>query len=135
VFGSTALTAGYVPDPFTVAVDAGGPVSASYVEPVDASACRGYTTAAPTFSVNYTSGSALRLRFYFIPTDAGDPTMLVNSPAGNYQCGDDSNGTFNPQVEFSDPSSGRYDIWVGTYASDTTLSGTLYVTELDSNHP
>ncbi len=33
------------------------------------------------------------------------------------------------------PSSGRYDIWIGTFASGDSSAGTLYVTENSGNHP
>jgi hypothetical protein len=130
IYGSTALTAGFVPDPFTIAVQGGGPAGAEYIED---DVCRGFTTVEPTFSVQYTSGSPTLLRFYFIPDGPGDPTMIVNGPSSTYSCGDDSNDTFNPMVDFDTPASGRYDIWVGTYAPGTTLAGTLYVTELVTN--
>ncbi|HYI23678.1 MAG TPA: hypothetical protein VEX62_13695 [Candidatus Limnocylindrales bacterium] len=129
VYGSTALTSGFVPDPFTVGVTSGGEASASYL----GGGCYGYTTAAPTFSVNFTSGDFTLLRFYFI--GAGDTTMIVNSPAGTYSCVDDSFGTTNPTVDFNVPSSGRYDIWVASYNPADAISGTLYVTENSGNHP
>lgn len=129
VYGSTALTAGFVPDPFSVGVTAGGPASASYL----GGGCYGYTTSAPTFSVNYTSGSASVLRFYFI--GSGDTTMIINTPFNTFSCVDDSFGTLNPTIDFNNPSSGRYDIWVASYAEGGNIGGTLYVTELSGNHP
>jgi len=129
VHGSTALTAGFVPDPFTVGVTAGGDASTNYL----GGGCQGYTTAAPTFSVNYTSGTVTMLRFYVI--GSGDTTMIVNSPAGTFSCVDDSFGTNNPTMDFNAPSSGRYDIWVATYNAGVTINGTLHVTEVSGNHP
>lgn len=129
VYGSTSLTSGFVPDPFSVGVTAGGPASAGYL----GGGCTGFTTAAPTFSVNYTSGAFPTLRFYF--TGGGDTTMIINSPSGSYFCADDSFGTLNPTVDFSSPSSGRYDIWIGTFAAGGSIGGTLFVTESTANHP
>lgn len=128
-FGSTSLTSGFVPDPFSVGVTAGGPASADTA----GSGCYGYTTSAPTFSVNYTSGSFPTLRFYF--TGSGDTTLIINTPGGNYVCVDDSFGTLNPTIDFNSPSSGRYDVWVASYAQGTSIGGTLFVTENTSNHP
>ena len=130
VYGSTALTSGFVPDPFTVGVTAGGPASAAYL----GSGCSGYTTSAPTFSVNYTSGAFPTLRFYFIG-GGGDTTMIINTPGGGYVCVDDSFGTLNPTIDFNSPSSGRYDVWIATYSEAGSIGGTLYVTENTSNHP
>jgi hypothetical protein len=129
VYGSTSLSAGFVPDPFTVGVTSGGPANATGV----GTGCYGYTSAAPSFSVNYTSGTTTLLRFYFIGT--GDTTMIVNSPSATYSCVDDSFGTTNPTVDFNTPSSGRYDIWVASYNSADAINGTLYVTEISTNHP
>ncbi len=112
-----------------VSVTGGGPASVSYL----GSGCSGHTTVAPTYSVNYTSGSFSLLRFYYIGD--GDATMIVNSPSAAFPCVDDSFGTLNPTVDFNTPSSGRYDIWIGTFASGDSSAGTLYVTENSGNHP
>lgn len=129
VFGSTALTAGFVPDPFTVGITGGGPAGVSYL----GGGCTGFTTSAPSFSVNYTSGAFPTLRFYFI--GSGDTTMIINSPSASYFCNDDSFGTLNPTIDFNSPSSGRYDIWIGTFSQGGSVGGTLYVTENTGNSP
>jgi hypothetical protein len=128
-FGSTALTSGFVPDPFTVGITSGGSVNVSYL----GSGCTGYATSAPDFSVNYTSGAFPTLRFYFI--GSGDTTMIINTPGGSYVCVDDSFGTVNPTIDFNSPSGGRYDVWIGSYAQGASISGTLHVTENTGNHP
>lgn len=129
VYGSTALTSGFVPDPFAVGITAGGPANVSYL----GGGCSGYTTSAPSFSVNYTSGPFPTLRFYFI--GSGDTTMIINSPSGSYFCVDDSFGTLNPTIDFNSPASGRYDVWIGTFNPGGSVGGTLYVTENTGNHP
>jgi hypothetical protein len=129
VFGSTALTSGFVPDPFSVGLTAGGPVSVSYL----GGGCSGFTTSAPSFSVNYTSGAFPTLRFYFI--GSGDTTLIINSPSGSFFCVDDSFGTLNPTLDFNSPASGRYDVWVATFAQGASIGGTLFVTENTANHP
>jgi len=129
VYGSSALTSGFVPDPFTVGVTGGGPANVSYL----GGGCTGYTTSAPSFSLNYTAGAFPLLRFYFI--GASDSTMIINTPGGSYICVDDSFGTTNPTIDFNSPASGRYDIWVGSFNSGGAVAGTLYVTENTANHP
>ncbi|MBN2304656.1 MAG: SH3 domain-containing protein [Anaerolineae bacterium] len=128
-YGSTALSSGFVPDPYTTGMTSGGPVDVSYL----GGGCSGFVTSAPDFSVNYTAGAFPVLRFYFIGN--GDSTMVVNTPGGSYVCVDDSFGTLNPTIDFNSPSSGRYDIWIGSYAVNTTVAGTFYVTENTGNHP
>ncbi len=129
VYGSTAVTSGFVPDPFTVGATAGGPADVSYL----GGGCSGFATAAPTFSVNYTAGAFPTLRFYFV--GSGDTTMIINTPGGSYYCVDDSFGTLNPTIDFNSPASGRYDIWIGSFAMGAQVSGTLYITENTGNHP
>jgi uncharacterized protein YraI len=127
--GSMALTSGFVPDPFTVAITSGGAADVSYL----GGGCTGFASSAPDFSVNYTSGAFPTLRFYFV--GSGDTTMIINSPSGSYTCVDDSFGGLNPTIDFNSPASGRYDVWIGSFASGTFVSGTLSVTENTGNHP
>jgi hypothetical protein len=129
-YGLIELTSGFVPDPTTRQMLSGGTVDTRYI----GGGCRGYATAAPDLSVRYTvQGFSSFLRFYF--EGNGDTTLIVNDPTGNWLCGDDSYGTLNPTIDINDPDSGRYDIWVGSYTSGATVSGTLSITELDGNHP
>lgn len=128
-YGTISVTSGFVPDPQTAGINAGGPVDVSYI----GGGCAGFTSSAPDFSVNYTAGAFPTLRFYFI--GSGDTTLIINSPGGSYFCVDDSFGTLNPTVDFNSPQSGRYDIWVGSFSSGYMIGGTLYITENTGNHP
>jgi hypothetical protein len=130
-FGSDDLTSGFTPDPFSADVVSGGPIDASYL----GNGCGGWATAAPDYDITYTAGDLSLLRFYFVADSGEDTTLIVNAPDVEWYCSDDSNGTLDPAVDFEDPATGLYDIWVGSYESGATVSGTLYVTELDSNHP
>ncbi len=129
VFGSAELTSNFGPDPFTVGITSGGPASVSYL----GDGCLGYTTSAPSFSLSYTSGDFSLLRFYFI--GSSDTTMVINSPNGSYFCVDDSFDTVDPTIDFNNPVSGRYDIWIASYLQGASISGFLYITENANNHP
>lgn len=129
-YGSTSLSAGFSPDPFSVGMTSGGDVNVSYL----GGGCAGFATSSPDFRVNYSGGGATLLRFYFIGS-SGDSTMIVNDPYGNFYCVDDSFGTLNPTIDFNNPAGGTYDIWVGSYTSGTFISGTLYITGNSGNHP
>jgi hypothetical protein len=131
-YGAATISSGFVPDPQTVSITSGGPVDVSTLGL--GSGCGGYATSSPDFEVTYTSGGFSLLRFYFVST-TGDTTLIINGPNGAWYCVDDSFGTLNPTIDFQNPSSGVYDVWVGSYSSDTFATGTLYITELDSNHP
>lgn len=121
-YGEIVLNAGFTPDPYVVQVDAGGNINASAI----GSPCRGMISDAPDFQITYNAGSfPLVLR-----TRSGvDTTLVVNGADGRWYCDDDSGGGTNAQVFWSRPSSGTYDIWVGTYGGGTA-NAQLLVTEL-----
>ncbi len=136
-YGSVELAAGFNPDPFTkTGIRSGGSVDASYLP-----GCNGHASSAPDFEVKYTSGQVFTLlRFYFVPDTAGaDTTLIINQPNSTYVCDDDYNfpDNRNPEVNIDPAASGTYDIWIGNYSSDqsTFATGTLYVTQLQANHP
>ena len=120
---STSLTAGFTPDPFTTVLAAGGHIDASSVDPT----CYGNIAANPDFVLSYTSGDwPLRV---FVTSDA-DTTLLVRMPSGEVMCNDDFDG-LNPSIALPTPSSGQYEVFIGTY--DPTAGNpevTLAVTEL-----
>ena len=121
-YGSVSLDAGFTPDPWTKSILAGGSVPASTAR----SGCEGSVSAAPDLQLNYDAGS-LDLTIRAIASE--DTTLLVNTPSGQWYCDDDSGGDLNPRVLVSDPQSGRYDIWVGTYG-DEMVQSTLEISEL-----
>ncbi len=128
-YGNANLSAGFSPDPYSVGAMSGGAVDVSYL----GGSCSGFATAAPDLRVNY-GGSGSLLRFYFVGSN-GDATMVVNDPYGNFYCVDDLFGTVNPTIDFNNPAGGAYDIWIGSYATNTSVSGTIYITENSGNHP
>lgn len=126
-YGSVTLSSGFSPDPYTVNLQSGGSIDAASRL---GGSCRGYIANAPDFSVNYTAGSTFPL---ILSVNAGsDTTLVVNDPSSNWYCDDDGGNGLNPSLRFSNPSSGRYDVWVGTYASSSLQSATLYVSEVSS---
>jgi hypothetical protein len=128
-YGLLELESGFAGDPRTRDMISGGSVDASYI-----TGCTGYATSAPDYSVRYTVDAFTSLlRFYFVGD--GDTTLIVNGPTGSWYCSDDSYGTTNPTVDFEDPISGRYDIWIGSYLRDVPVTGQLSITELSINHP
>lgn len=121
-YGETYLSSGFTPDPHQVSVVAGGGLQASTVS----SSCRGSIATAPDYQITYTAGS---LPLAIQTRSGADTTLVVNGPDGEWYCDDDSGGGNNAQVYFSKPSSGVYDIWVGTY-SGGNQSATLLITEV-----
>ncbi len=132
-YGATDVVAGFEPDPQTMAMEAGGDVDvAAYL----GSECFGFVTAQPDLEVTYSGSIGGLLRFFFLAdVEGADTVMVINDPAGDWWCADDSYETFNPAVEFVPALDGVYDIWVGTYESGLLVPGSLYITELEEIHP
>ena len=126
-YGSVSLDSGFTPDPYTVNLQSGGSIDAGGRL---GGSCRGYVANAPDFSVNYSAGSSFPL--ILSVNSSSDTTLVVNGPNGNWYCDDDGGDGLNPSLRFNNPSSGRYDVWVGTYASSSLQPATLYSSEVTS---
>jgi hypothetical protein len=124
-YGEIALTSGFTPDPHQVAVQAGGTYQAYQIPN-----CTGFISTAPDYRVNFTAGDAGLPLIFSVQSDA-DTTLVINDAGGNWVCNDDTNG-LNPAVTFSAPTSGQYDVWVGTFSEGSTQPSTLSVSELSS---
>lgn len=132
-YGSAELAAGFVPDPYTVRISAGGSVDVSSAHPGDE--CLGFASGAPDFQLNW-SGESANLHVYFVADESGnDATLIINNPNGAWLCNDDSAASLNPAITLSAPSTGRYDIWVGAYSQDEFISGELRISELNTAIP
>jgi hypothetical protein len=127
-FGEVTLEAGFVPDPHTVEIVAGGDIDAFDAIGTDGlgNSCVGTIANAPDYRLQYTSGS-FPLIFSFVSD--GDTTLVVNAPDGSWYCDDDSGGSLNPMIEFATPMSGQYDIWVGAFGGGNP-TGTLSISEV-----
>lgn len=109
-FGSADLQAGFKNDPYVVPLIAGGPVDLSVI------GYRGMVAEAPDFDLYYeASGTTL---YIYVGYAEGDTVLLVSDPNGNWLYSDDGAGGVNPGIAINNPTSGLYDIWVGTYGSD-----------------
>jgi len=105
-FGEVKLKAGFLPDPFTKDLIAGGSIETKL------GGVKAKVADAPDFKLYYTAGNfPLTIRV----DSKADTTLLINLPDGTWAADDDSGGFPNPRLHFKTPQSGRYDIWVGTY--------------------
>lgn len=125
-YGTLNLSYGFSPDPRVVTVVSGGVVDASGIN----SSCAGYISRAPDVRLNYDAGS---LPLIISAASSDDTTLVVNAPNGSWYCDDDGgvNG-LNPAVFFSNPQSGRYEIWVGSYSAGTNSRASLHISEVSS---
>jgi len=123
-YGTLTLRAGFTPDPQVVSMRAGGSVAATNV----ADNCRGFVSRSPDLELSYTPGS---LPLILSVDSSVDTTLVVNGPDGRWYCDDDGgNAGTNPALQFNNPLSGTYDIWVGTYTSGMSQPASLNVSEL-----
>ena len=123
-YGEVRLSAGFQPDPHRVSLTAGGSIDA-YADTNLPAACVGNISNAPDYEITYSAGY---LPLVFRTRSSPATTLFITAPAGSWGCDDDSWGDGDAQVRFNRPSSGTYDIWVGTFGR-STASATLLVTE------
>ena len=126
-FGQVNLNAGFTPDPHTVNLVADGNISANAVL---GGSCAGSIAEAPDYRLQYSAGG---FPLIFSVLSNNDTTLVINGPDGQWYCDDDSGGSLNPLVHFDNPSSGQYDIWVGTF-SDGTADATLNISEVGGGY-
>ena len=120
-FGSANLTANFQPDPYHVAITAGGPIDVS----TSVKGCVGMIADAPDFRLNYNAGD---FPLFMYVNAQVDTTLLVNAPDGSWHCNDDTRG-LDPVIHFQSPLTGQYDIWIGTW--DTSYpSVSLAISEI-----
>jgi hypothetical protein len=120
-YGEITLRSGFTPDPRRISLRAGGPVPAA-----NASAgCSGSIARAPDYQITYTAG---RQPLIVRTESTTDTTLVINDPDGVWHCDDDSRGDGNAEVNLDKPSSGVYDIWVGTFGGGTAAAN-LILTE------
>lgn len=125
-YGTVRLNGGFLPDPLVVALQAGGGVETSALAP----GCGGLVAEAPDVSLMYSAGS---LPLYISVDSSADTMLLVNAPDGSWHCDDDGGASgSNPSLRFEAPSSGRYDIWVGTSQRNMVAPARLHLSELYS---
>ncbi|MGJ3232019.1 MAG: hypothetical protein ACFE0P_09485 [Oceanicaulis sp.] len=120
--GAMSLNGGFLPDPATRRVTAGGSLTAS-----DAvqSGCYGSITREPTVELRYSGSGSL----YIYTTGSTDTTLAVNRPDGTWVCNDDGASGTNAGLAFSGSTGGTYDIYVGKFGGGEG-SATLNVSEL-----
>ncbi|MBE2232179.1 MAG: copper resistance protein NlpE N-terminal domain-containing protein [Anaerolinea sp.] len=119
---SIDLDAGFPLDPTFVSVQGGGEVDVSLLS----SECVGFVNRQPVVTLNWT-GEAPFVETFFVSDS--DPTLLVLTPDGRLLCNDDANDDLlDPVVEISDPVTGTYKIWVGSYAKNQLIPGVLVLT-------
>ena len=124
VYGTIELAAGFLPDPVSRSLQAGG----GDTNAIPAVGCAGHiNAAAPDYRLSYTAGDG---PLYVYARSRSDVTLLVHDPAGEWHCSDDWQGT-DPMISFETPLDGSYAVWVGTYAAGALQEASLHFSEID----
>jgi len=130
-YGEMELTAGFTPDPNSLLLTSGGSLDVGTLNL--GSGCAGYVTSQPDLQLKWSGGaSATSLRIFFVADDGSDTTLIVNTPAGDWLCNNDSSYGHDPVVNIDYANPGSYYVWVGT-SDQPFSSGTLYFTQSDYN--
>ncbi len=120
-YGTLQLKSGFAEDPRSVKLTAGGPLK------TNKGGVFAHIAKAPDFKLFFEAG---KLPLTIHVQSSADTTLLINLPDGTWVANDDqAEGNLNPLLRFTNPQSGRYDIYVGTVAPDPAPA-TLYITEL-----
>lgn len=120
-YGSVSLAEGFTPDPYVINLLAGGELDADSslsgysLGWAGDQRCRGNIAYAPDFRLYYEAGGFLPL--IIRAAAAFDTTLVVNAPDGTWYCDDDSGEGVQAMLQWDQPLSGQYDIWVGAYSS------------------
>lgn len=123
-FGQINLSAGFLPDPYTRNVTAGG----SYNLQSCLNNAWGWVAAAPDFDLYYQTNGTYQLTIA-IESNA-DTVLLINAPDGQWYFDDDGGYGLGGGITFTNPRSGLYDIWIGTYNRASGIPARLIITEL-----
>jgi hypothetical protein len=118
VGGRVDLRTGFLPDPYTATVTAGG-TRAAY------EGCPGFIDGPPDYLVAFTAGASPLLFTTYSDTDT---TLIVQGPDMRFSCNDDTFG-HDPLVRYDAPVTGVYAVWVGTYAQGPEVPVRLEVSE------
>ena len=110
LYGRLELEYDFIQDPYAIELLAGG---ADDLEVILGEGCIGYVNGRnPDVVLSYAAGPN---PLYIYGTSEFDTSLAVLDPNGQWHCNDDALGRgLDPGLEFVDPASGDYVIWVGT---------------------
>jgi hypothetical protein len=116
------MKAGFALDPFLVSLNGGGEVDASTFS----RSCTGYVNDQPVLTARW-QGTVDELRLFFYSDS--DSTLVVQQPNGTYLCADDAaDNVLDPEVTITDPVTGTYRLWIGSFHENQLIPGLLVIT-------
>mgnify|MGYP006273621735 CR=1 FL=1 len=123
VYGDVTLAAQERPDRYEARIVVAGSLEVSET----VSGCAGWVARAPDLQLRYVPSDPMALTI--AANSSQDLTLLVNDPSGRWLCDDDGGQGVNPLVRLEAPSTGVYDIWVGTYHQSREALADLIIFE------
>lgn len=127
VFGTASLPGGFLPDPYSPRITAGGTSSLARCFPN--TNWTGFVVNRPDFRLQYGGNSPTGRLVFRLASNRTDTVLLVNAPDARWYFNDDSNGTFNSMIVFNNPMAGQYDIWTGSYNRSSNNPAQLTISE------
>lgn len=112
-FGGVTLDPATASLPYSVELEAGGPLRAYQASLSPTEFCVGYISREPSYVVNWTPEGDLPFTIYM---DAErDTTLAVQLPDGSWRCDDDGSIGLNAGVNLTTGAPGLYRVYAGTY--------------------
>jgi hypothetical protein len=131
--GVRELAPGFTPEPIDLELTprTGGEVDARLLS----RGCGGLVTRRPDVILRVGAPMPL-LRAYV--TSPVDTTLVVHGPDDSWTCNDNfdpRSGNRNPLVDLTRVARGQYEVWVGTSARSTAVTGQLHLARSTQHHP
>lgn len=126
VFGTATLPGGFLPDPYSPRITAGGTTSLARCFPN--TNFTGFVISRPDFRLQY-GGNSPTGRLVFRLDSRIDTVLLINAPDARWYFDDDGGNGLNSMIVFNNPAGGQYDIWTGSYDGSSNNAARLTISE------
>ena len=121
-FGSVTVTPDELSEPYFTELTSGGSVDVAYL----GENCVGFAATNPDFRIQLSEDMTSLNILFFAGDESSDTTLIVNAPDGEWHCNDDLDlDSLDPGMMFDTAPAGQYDVWVGSYNSNDSVSGVL----------
>jgi len=121
-FGAVTLAPQELSEPFFTDIMSGGSVDVAYL----GDNCVGFAATNPDFRIQLSDDMVELSILFFASDDGADTTLIINAADGEWHCNDDSSlDSLDPGITFDTALAGQYDVWVGSYNSNESVSGVL----------
>lgn len=121
-FGSVTVTPDELSEPYFTEMTSGGSVDVTYL----GENCVGFAATNPDFRIQLSEGMTSLNILFFAGDENSDTTLIVNAPDGEWHCNDDLDlDSLDPGMMLDIAPAGQYDVWVGSYNRNDSVSGVL----------